>query len=45
MTAQQLEESKLFPEHIERLIFETAATYDSQTALRLILVARRVQHW
>jgi len=35
----------LFPEDIERLIFEQAAEDDKRTALQLVLVARRVQQW
>jgi hypothetical protein len=34
-----------FPEDIERLIFEQAAENDKRTALRLILIARRIQQW
>ncbi|KAJ7490263.1 hypothetical protein B0H11DRAFT_1017811 [Mycena galericulata] len=34
-----------FPEDLERLIFEQAASDDRTTACRLALVARRVQSW
>ena len=33
------------PDDIARLIFEQAALDDQKTALNLVLVARRVQHW
>lgn len=34
-----------FPDDLERLIFEKAAFRDHQTALQLIVVAKRVAHW
>jgi hypothetical protein len=34
-----------FPLDIERIIFEEAAMDDTQTALQLALVSRRVQCW